>query len=107
VSSELVLDTEVLRRHAGRVRSLGSDVGAARSAVGSADLHGGAFGVLCSFLPSIVSGAARASQDAIVELDGAVSAASTGLTGMAASFEASDERVALALRALTRALDGA
>ena len=44
------LDFDGLIQHAGRVEQIGADIAEASQAIGSMNLAGGAFGVLCNFL---------------------------------------------------------
>jgi len=104
MSGEFVVDTEVLRRHATRVGQVAADVSTAQGAAGTTGLHGGAFGVLCAFLPMIIAGVDGAAREAL----SAVQAASSGTVGeirsMAQSFDDVDRRVEEAMRSIAKAL---
>lgn len=98
------VDTEVLRRHATRVGQVAADVGTAQSAAGSTDLHGGAFGVLCAFLPLIISGVDGAAREALSAAQAASSGAVGEIGAMAQSFDAVDDRVAERMRGIGKVL---
>ncbi|MCC2307976.1 type VII secretion target [Cellulomonas chengniuliangii] len=101
----MVVDTEVLRRHAARVQQVASDLATAKAAAATTSLHSGAFGLLCSFLPPIVQGVDDAARQAISAVHEASDAAVGELGSMARSIDAVDERVQEALRGLLAALD--
>jgi len=101
----MVVDTEVLRRHAARVQQVASDLATAKAAAATTSLHGGAFGLLCSFLPSIVQGVDAAARQAVSAVHDASDATVDQLGAMARSIDAVDERVQDALRGLLAALD--
>jgi hypothetical protein len=98
------VDTEVLRRHATRVGQVAGDVGTAQSAAGTSDLNGGAFGVLCSFLPPIVASTDRAAKDAIAAVREATDAMVSELGAMARSIDQTDQVVEARMQAITRVL---
>lgn len=101
----IAVDTEVLRRHGVRVQQVTSDLATARAAAATTGLHNGAFGLLCSFLPSIVQGVDDAARQAISAVHEASDAAVGELGSMARSIDAVDERVQDAFRGLLAALD--
>lgn len=105
MSGGFEVDTEVLRRHSTRVRQVSGDLGTAQSAAGSVDLHGGAFGVLCSFLPGIVSGVDGAARDAITAMREATDGMVAELGAMARSIDEADQRVEERMRSISRVLD--
>jgi hypothetical protein len=106
VSGGFEVDTEVLRRHGSRVGQVAGDLGTAAAAAGSVDLHGGAFGVLCGFLPGIVSGVDASAREAIAAVKDATDGMVTELAAMARSIEETDQRVEARMRSLSRVLGG-
>lgn len=92
------VDTEVVRRHALRVQQVADDIATAQSAAGTTNLHGGAFGVLCSFLPLFVSSVDQAAREALDAVKLATDATVTGLGNMAREFEATDDRVVASMQ---------
>ncbi|GAA3818909.1 type VII secretion target [Cellulomonas soli] len=98
--SQFVVDTEVLNRHASRVQNVASDVRTAQQAAATTDLHSGAFGVLCAFLPAIVSGVDSAAREAIDAVHQATAGTVEELGAMARAYEAVDARVEQVLRGL-------
>lgn len=105
MSGGFEVDTEVLRRHGTRVGQVAGDLVTAQSAAGSVDLHGGAFGVLCSFLPGIVSGVDNAAREAITAMREAADGMVTELGAMARSIDEADQRVEERMRTIARVLD--
>ena len=55
-ADELRLDVEEVGRHAAAVDEVSTAVQSARAAVGSAGMQPDAYGVLCGFLPPLLSG---------------------------------------------------
>jgi hypothetical protein len=106
VSGGFEVDTDVLRRHGSRVGQVAGDLGAAAAAAGSVDLHGGAFGVLCSFLPGIISGVDASAREAIAAVKDATDGMVSELAAMARSIEETDQRVEARMRSLSRVLGG-
>ena len=98
------VDTEVLRRHATRVSQVAGDLGTAQMAARSSDLNGGAFGVLCSFLPPIVANTDAAARDAIAAVREAADGMVTELSAMARSIDQTDEAVETRMQQLSRVL---
>lgn len=98
------VDTEVLRRHATRVSQVAGDIGTAQAAAGSSDLNGGAFGVLCSFLPPIVASTDQAAKDAIAAVREAADGMVSELAAMARSIDQTDQAVESRMAQITRAL---
>lgn len=98
------VDTEILRRHATRVEQVAGDIASARSAALSTDLTGGAFGVLCSFLPPIVAGTDQAAREAISAVCDATDAAVAELGAMARSLDEADTAVESRLESIARGL---
>lgn len=105
MSGGFEIDTEVLRRHGARISQVAGDLGTAQSAAATAYLHGGAFGVLCAFLPGVVAGADAAARDALAAMAGAVDDTVTGLAAMARSIDEADQRAEGRMRMIDRVLD--
>ncbi|GIG23742.1 hypothetical protein Cch01nite_44660 [Cellulomonas chitinilytica] len=105
MSDGFEVDSEVLRRHSTRVSQVAGDLSTAQSAVGTTDLHGGAFGVLCSFLPAIVAGVDSAAREAVSAVHDASEGVVHELGSMARAFDEVDERVEQVLRSIAKALD--
>jgi type II secretory pathway component PulM len=99
------IDSEVLRRHSARVDQVAGDIRTAQQAAGTTDLNGGAFGILCGFLPGIVSGNDTAARDAIAAVHEAAEQTVTGLRAMAAAYDDTDQRVEERMRRIARVLD--
>jgi uncharacterized protein YgfB (UPF0149 family) len=104
VSGELLVDSDVLRQHAGRVSGVDSELATATAAAATTDLHGGAFGVLCSFLPPIVSGVDGAARDALHAVRGAAAEVVADLGDMAKAFDHVDQAVEAAFKKILGAL---
>jgi len=100
-----VVDSETLRQHSGRVQAVAAEVQTAQSAASTTGLHGGAFGMLCSFLPMVVSGVDSAAHEALAAVGTATDGVVTELGSMARSFDAVDARAEALLRSIAKALD--
>lgn len=100
------VDTEVLRRHGLRVDQVTADLGAVQQAAATTDLHGGAFGVLCGFLPPFVSGTDSAAREAITAVRDATEQTAADLRAMAGAYDRVDDQVADRLRRLIDRLGG-
>ncbi|MEP7762821.1 hypothetical protein [Sanguibacter sp. 25GB23B1] len=92
---EVSLDT--LFNHAAHVQSVADDVALAADAASHVDLDGGAFGVLCSFLPVFVNDAETATAGAVLAAAQTLDAMAEGVRGMARDFGAADDAVSLRL----------
>lgn len=104
MSGGFQIDTEVLRQHAARVGQVAGDIGTAQSAAGSSDLHGGAFGILCGFLPAIIGGTDTAAKDAIAAVREATDGMVAELGAMARSVDETDQAVETRMQQITRVL---
>lgn len=104
MSGGFQIDTGVLRQHAARVGQVAGDIGTAQSAAGSADIHGGAFGVLCGFLPAIISGTDAAARDAVAAVREATDGMVSELGAMARSVDETDQAVETRMQQITRVL---
>lgn len=104
MSGVVEVTTDTLRQHAARVQNVVDDVSQARVAAGTADLHGGAFGVLCSFLPPAISGVDGAAREALDAIHEALVGTVSELQDMARSFDDVDQRAESTFRSLGRAL---
>jgi hypothetical protein len=104
VSGGFQVDTGVLRQHAARVGQVAGDIGTAQSAAGSSDIHGGAFGVLCGFLPAIISGTDAAARDAIAAVREATDGIVSELGAMARSIDETDQAVEARMQQIARVL---
>jgi Excreted virulence factor EspC, type VII ESX diderm len=86
------VDLAALERHAGLVDDIAVRVGQARDAGASVLVGGGAYGVLCAFLPLLLEPAQRQTVDT--------------LTDLAAGLRATASRVQTAARSYARLDDG-
>lgn len=98
------VDSDRLRQHAGNVSGVVGQISTARSAATQTDIHGGAFGVLCAFLPAIISGTASAAQGALDTVHTAADKSVDELIDMARTFDVVDERVEMLLKARQQGL---
>jgi|GEM_PF-548148 len=92
--SELHVDLDMLAQHATRLGAVGDQIRLASDASGQVDLHDGAFGLLCAFLPLIVNGAEVSTGDAITAGGETSSAAASEVRAMAEAYARVDEGVA-------------
>ncbi|WP_199423042.1 type VII secretion target [Actinotalea solisilvae] len=91
--SEFEVDTEVLRSHASRLSMVTDAVALAEGAANQVDLHGGAFGVLCAFLPGFVNSAEVETGQAIGAARDSLEAMADGVVAMADDYRAVDDGV--------------
>lgn len=90
---EFDVDTEVLAAHGSRLSLVSDAVALAEDAAGQVDLHGGAFGLLCAFLPGFVNSAETETGRAIGAARDSLDAMADGVIAMAADYRATDESV--------------
>jgi hypothetical protein len=50
VAESISVDFDIVSQHASRVERVAADIGVAQEAIGSVNLGGGAFGLMCSFM---------------------------------------------------------
>ena len=104
MSEAFHVDTEVLRVHAQRLRMVTDSVSLAADAARAVNLHDGAFGLLCAFLPPVLNGAETTVGDALGAAQDTVSGAAAGVRAMARDYDAVDDRVRALLTGLEREL---
>jgi hypothetical protein len=96
----IAVDAELVVQHASRLGAVREGVAEAASAVGSVDLGGGAFGVLCSFLvppAQLVAGM-------IVSADDMLDRTVDELRGFASDVEDRETTIVEQVRALQRGI---
>lgn len=96
----IAIDRELLRTHASRVHTVQTAVAEAASAARSADLAGGAFGILCAFLvppTTLVTGIAESMITAAATM---LERTSNELRSIATDVDTREEDIASQLRAL-------
>ncbi|ACQ79137.1 conserved hypothetical protein [Beutenbergia cavernae DSM 12333] len=91
MSESFHIDDDVLRAHARKVDMVADDVAEAGSAATSVDLDGGAFGLLCAFLPPIVSESEASTGDAVGAAARLLADTATRVTEMARDYAAMDD----------------
>lgn len=96
----LDVDLDRLRTHTRHVGEVEADVAEAAAAARHLDLHDGAFGVLCAFLPTALAGVAASAQDALTRAEGALDDTVEGLLAMDRSYRAVDDATSDLLRRL-------
>ncbi len=102
--SEFEVDTEVLAAHGSRLSMVSDAVALAQDAANQVDLHDGAFGVLCAFLPGFVNSAEVQTGEAIGAARDTLEAMADGVTAMAADYRATDDGVRTRLDSIAGAL---
>ena len=98
--NDLEVDVDALIQHAGRVQLVADAVSRAVSAAWGVDLHDGAFGVLCAFLPPVYNGTETATGEAAAAARDALDATTDGGRAMARSYADVDDGVGGRLSAL-------
>ncbi len=102
--SEFEVDTEVLAAHGSRLSMVSDAVALAQDAANQVDLHDGAFGVLCAFLPGFVNSAEVQTGEAIGAALDTLEAMADGVTAMAADYRATDDGVRTRMDSIAGAL---
>lgn len=91
--SELEVDTEVLLAHGSRLSMVTDAVALAQDAANQVDLHDGAFGLLCAFLPGYVNTAEVETGAAIGAARDTLEAMADGVVAMANDYRTTDDGV--------------
>jgi hypothetical protein len=100
----IAVDAELVVQHASRLGAVREGVAEAASAVGSVDLGGGAFGVLCSFLVPPAQLVAGIAQSMIVSADDMLDRTVDELRGFASDVEDRETTIVEQVRALQRGI---
>lgn len=98
--SEFHVDADVLLQHSSRLGAVTEQLGMAADAAGRVDLHGGAFGVLCAFLPLVIGGFEARAGEAIAASRETSTAMAEQVRAMAQEYARVDEGVATRLKSL-------
>ena len=98
--SELHVDTDVLLQHSTRLAVVRDQLGLAADAAGQVNLHDGAFGLLCAFLPAVIGGFEGSTGDAIGASRETTTSMSDEVRAMARDYVRVDEGVASRMAAL-------
>jgi Excreted virulence factor EspC, type VII ESX diderm len=100
MSAEAVeFPVEAVRRHAGSVDLIAADVEQARAAVGEVAMDTQAYGLLCQFLPGLLTPVFAVAASALSDCAGALHDTAGELRAAAAGTEATDVASARRLRA--------
>ena len=91
--SEVEVDTELLAAHGSRLSMVRDAVALAEDAANQVDLHDGAFGLLCAFLPGFVNTAEVETGTAIGAARDTLEAMGDGLAAMARDYRSVDDGV--------------
>ena len=91
--SEVEVDTEMLSAHGSRLAMVRDAVALAQDAANQVDLHDGAFGLLCAFLPGFVNTAEVETGTAIGAARDTLDAMADGVTAMARDYRSTDDGV--------------
>ena len=94
------VDHEDLRAHARGVDEVAHSVSQAAATAAGVNLSGGAFGVLCGFLPPVLNTFAATSPSAIESAGNNLTYVAEAVRAMADDYRDSDEQIAARLRAL-------
>jgi hypothetical protein len=89
----IVLDSDVVTAHVGRVRSVSADIATAHSAAAGLNLGGGAFGILCAVLVPPAVAVSQAALDAIQEAQDLVDRSADQIAAVVADFAALEEQI--------------
>ncbi|QCB94233.1 hypothetical protein [Cellulomonas shaoxiangyii] len=100
----IVLDSDVINAHVGRVRSVSTDIGTAHSAAGGLNLGGGAFGVLCAVLVPPAQLVSQRALGAIQEAQDLVDRSADQIAAVVADFAALEEEIRAELEPISSAV---
>lgn len=100
--SEVHVDIETLTQHAARLGAVEEQIGLAAGAAGQVNLNDGAFGLLCAFLPLVITGFETTTGDAIAASRESVTATVAEVRAMAATYAQVDADVARRLDSVAR-----
>jgi len=95
------VDPAALETHAGVVEKVAGGVEQARAAGASILVGSDAYGILCSFLPTLLEPAQRQAVDALASVSTGLRTAATGVRDAAQSYVQLDEANASAYRRVT------
>lgn len=99
-AERITVDADLVSAHASRVIAVSSGVAAAADAAGSANVGGGAFGVLCAFLVGPAAVATSMAQQAIRSAEGMLERSAREVRGVAADLDAYEDDVVRVVSAL-------
>ena len=100
MAERIAIDFELLSRHAARVEQVAGDVGVARSAAGSINLGGGAFGLMCNFLVLPTSVVSTMAQSALAAAEQMVQRSAREITAVGRDFTTTEESISAEIATL-------
>ncbi|MEV7973922.1 type VII secretion target [Cellulomonas sp. NPDC089187] len=104
MSDEFDVDIDMLVRHSHRVEVVASDIATAQNAAATTSLSGGAFGLMCAFLPLAISNTDTSARSAINAAQSTARTVAAEVRAMAVAYQDADRSVAETMRVLHRAL---
>jgi hypothetical protein len=99
-----IVDTDNMRSHAAKLRTIKSDVDEAASAGRTTALDGESFGLLCSFLYPPAAAVQGASVLSIAAIAAALSGAASAITAVANGYDTMDDELSGELTKLLAAI---
>lgn len=107
MGEQISVDPEVVAYHISRIERTAADAHLAVTAAQSMNVAGGAFGLMCSFLvaPALVT--TEAAKHALVSVEDLISRSATVLRAGVGDFDAYEDKVISAVRAIEGDLDQA
>jgi hypothetical protein len=105
MAQTITIDPDLITAHAARVDQVASDIEVARSAGGSTNMAGGAFGIMCAFLVPPASLVANIAMQAISSAEDMVKRSSTELKGVVQDFTQLEEALVADLKKIESGLD--
>lgn len=104
-ADEIAVDRAALRIEAGNIEGVGSAIGTARDAIGSMNLGGGAFGLMCSFLVPFAEAATTAADNALRETAELIGREADALRNTADDFDATEDEIVRDLRVIGESVE--
>jgi hypothetical protein len=100
VAESISVDFDVVAQHANRVERVAADIGVAQDAIGSVNLGGGAFGLMCSFMVPPVQMVSALASGAVGAAHGMVERSAREIRAAGKDLEAFEEYVTSEFAAL-------
>jgi hypothetical protein len=105
MAETITIDPDLIAAHAARVDQVAGDIGVARSAGGSTNMAGGAFGVMCAFLVPAASMVASMAMSAITSAEDMVKRSSTELKEVVKDFTTTEDAIIADVKSIQSGLE--
>lgn len=103
---QIRIDADVIQQHASKGEQLASDAAEAVSAIGSINLSGGAFGVLCAWMVPPVAVVSTAVSQAISGGQDLISRTASEVRAVVSDFDSYEQAVIEAVQGMEKVFEG-